>query len=36
MDDDILPDMGRMTARLRSAESRGCSPVPIAAANERL
>ena len=31
MDDDNLPDMGRMTARLRWGESRGSSPVPIGA-----
>jgi hypothetical protein len=30
---NFLPDMGRMTARLLSAESLGCSPDPIAAAN---
>ena len=29
----FLPDMGRITPRLRSAESRGCSPAPIAAVN---
>ena len=33
MDDDILPDMGRMTARLRWGESPGSSPAPIAAAD---
>ena len=32
-DHNILPDMGRMTARLRSAASRGCSPAPIAVAS---
>ena len=31
MHDDILPDMGRMTPRLFSEESRGCSRAPIAA-----
>jgi hypothetical protein len=29
---DFLPDMGRMSARLRSAERTGCSPAPTAAA----
>ncbi|MER8996154.1 hypothetical protein [Mesorhizobium sp. M0678] len=31
MDFDLLPNMGRMTPRLLSAESPGCSAVPIAA-----
>jgi hypothetical protein len=30
MDLNLLPDMGRMTARLLSAENHGCSPVRIA------
>jgi hypothetical protein len=30
---NILPDMGRMTARLRSVASHGCSVVRIAAAS---
>src|SRR6202161_4123357 len=30
MDDDILPDMGRMAARLPWAENRGSSAGPIA------
>jgi hypothetical protein len=30
---DLLSDMGRMTGRLRSVASHGCSPVPTAAAN---
>jgi len=29
----FLPDMGRMTTRLHSGASRGCSPAPIAAAS---
>jgi hypothetical protein len=33
VDHDILPDMGRMTARLQSVARHGCSPVPIAAAS---
>jgi hypothetical protein len=33
MDEDILPDMGRMTARLPWAASLGCSQVPIAASS---
>jgi hypothetical protein len=33
MDFDLLPDMGRMTGRLPSAESHGYSPVPTAAAS---
>jgi hypothetical protein len=35
MDYDILPDMGRMTARLRLVENYGRSTVRIAAASER-
>jgi hypothetical protein len=31
MDLNLLPDMGRMTGRLPSAENHGCSPVPTAA-----
>lgn len=33
MDDNILPDMGRMTTQLYSEESRGCSPAQIAVAS---
>ena len=33
VDHDILPDMGRMTARLPLGESRGSSLAPIGAAN---
>ncbi len=33
MDFDLLPDMGRMTRRLRSAAARGYSPAPIAVAS---
>lgn len=33
MDLDPRPDMGRMTQRLPSAESHGCSPGPTAAAS---
>jgi hypothetical protein len=36
MDFHLLPDMGRMTERLRSDASRGCSPAPIAAASAPL
>ena len=32
VDYDVLPDMGRMTARLLSDASRGSSPAPIAVA----
>lgn len=35
MDFDLLPNMGRMTPRLLSAESPGCSGVPIAADGAR-
>jgi hypothetical protein len=35
VDDDILPDMGRMTARLRWGDSRGSSLVPSAALTEQ-
>ena len=35
LDHNILPDMGRMTARLRWGESRGSSPVPSAALTEQ-
>jgi hypothetical protein len=34
MDFDLLPNMGRMTPRLLSAENHGCSPVQTAAPNE--
>ena len=34
VDDDLRPDMGRMTVRLPSAGSRGGSPGRIAAASE--
>jgi hypothetical protein len=34
MDLDLLPDMGRMTGRLRSAESHGYSRVPTAVDSE--
>ena len=33
MDVDLLPDMGRMTGRLRSAARTGCSPVPMLVAD---
>ena len=34
-DHNILPDMGRMTARLYSVASRGCSRAPNAAPTEQ-
>jgi hypothetical protein len=36
MDQDILPDMGRMSARLLWEENHGSSPAPIAVADALL